>query len=149
MNEQPAIASTTTEAGQSRRPSRGAGRALWVAQTLLAAVFLMASYPKVTLDPTAVEGFAAMGFSPAGALIIGCLEVAGAIGLLVPRLSGLAALGVVALMIGATAAAALTMGLAPALMPAALGVLAALVGKGRWYQTVELTRWVRALAATR
>lgn len=151
MDEQPIIASTT-EAGQAggpRRPSRGAGRALWAAQVVLAAVFLMVSYPKLTLDPVAVAGFTAMGFSPTGAVIIGCLEVAGAIGLLVPRLSGLAALGVVALMIGAIIATILTMGAAPALMPAAVGVVAAVVARGRWYQTVELARWVRSFAATR
>jgi uncharacterized membrane protein len=91
------------------------------------------------------EGFAAMGFSAAGMLIIGCLEIAGAIGLLVPRLSGLAALGFVGLMIGATVATTLTMGVGPALMPAALGVVAALVAWGRWYRTVELAHSVRAV----
>jgi hypothetical protein len=40
---------------------------LWVAQVLIAVAFLAASYPKVTLDPMAVEGFATMGFSTARA----------------------------------------------------------------------------------
>jgi uncharacterized membrane protein YphA (DoxX/SURF4 family) len=122
---------------------------LWVAQVLIAVAFLAATYPKVTLDPMAVEGFATMGFSAAGTLIIGCLEVAGAIGLLVPRLTGLAALGVVALMIGATVATTLTMGVLPALMPAVLGVIGALVARGRWYQTVEHISSVRAFATAR
>jgi uncharacterized membrane protein YphA (DoxX/SURF4 family) len=151
MDEQPISASTTEagQAGEPRRPSRGAGRALWAAQVVLAAIFLMVSYPKLTLDPMAVAGFAAMGFSPIGAMIIGWLEVAGAIGLLVPRLVGLAAIGVVALMIGATTATILTMGAAPALMPVAIGVVAALVARGRWYETVELARWVRSFVASR
>lgn len=74
------------------------------------------------------------------------MEIAGAIGLLVPRLSGLAALGLVALMIGATVATVLTMGVAAVLMRVVLGVVAALVAWGRWYRTVELTHWLRTLA---
>jgi putative oxidoreductase len=147
MSRQNSTARATAAAGHGQAPGRGVHWALWVAQVLLALVFLAVSYPKVTLDPGAVEGFGAMGFSAAGTLIIGCLEVAGAIGLLVPRLSGLAALGLVALMIGATVATALTMGVASVLLPVVLGVVAALVAWGRWYRTVELTRSVRALAA--
>jgi uncharacterized membrane protein YphA (DoxX/SURF4 family) len=149
MSEQTITAATTSDAGHGEKPGRAVGAMLWVAQVLIAAAFLAASYPKVTLDPMAVEGFATMGFSTAGTLIIGCLEVAGAIGLLVPRLTGLAALGVVALMIGATVATTLTMGVLPALMPAVRGVMGALVARGRWYQTVELISSVRAFATAR
>jgi putative oxidoreductase len=149
MSEQTISAATTSDAGHGEKPGRAVGAMLWVAQVLIAVAFLAASYPKVTLDPMAVEGFATMGFSAAGTLIIGCLEVAGAIGLLVPRLTGLAALGVVALMIGATVATTLTMGVLPALMPAVLGVISALVARGRWYQTVEHISSVRAFATAR
>jgi hypothetical protein len=31
-------------------------------------------------------------------------------------------------------------------MPVVLGVVAALVGWGRWYRTVELAHWLRTLA---
>jgi putative oxidoreductase len=137
---------STTAAGSATRPGRAVNLALWVVQVLLAVVFLGASYPKVTFDPVTLEGFAAMGFNAAGTVIIGCLEIAGAIGLLVPRLSGAAALGLVALMIGATTATVLTVGGSAALLPVVLLVLAALVAWGRWYRTVELTRWVRGLA---
>jgi putative oxidoreductase len=142
MNPQHAPGSTARTA----HPRRGVNLALWVAQVLLAVVFLGAGYPKITLDPVAVSGFAAMGFGVAATVLIGCLEIAGAIGLLVPRLSGLAALGLVALMIGATVVTILTMGVAGALLPVVLGVVAALVAWGRWYRTVELARWGRALA---
>jgi putative oxidoreductase len=141
MSRQTTSASTTTT-----RPGRAVDVALWVAQVLLAVAFLAASYPKVTLDPVTVEGFAAMGFNTAWTLVIGCLEIAGAIGLLVPRLSGAAALGLVALMIGATTATVLTMGVAAALLPVALLVVAAPVAWGRWYRTVELARRLRGLA---
>ena len=146
MSTQHNPAATTTGAGHRQVPGRRVHWTLWVAQVLLALVFLAVSYPKVTMDPVAVDGFAAMGFSAAGTLLIGCFEIAGAIGLLVPRLSGLAALGLVALMIGATVATVLTSGVAGALMPVVLGVVAALVARGRWYRTVELTHWVRTLA---
>lgn len=36
----------------------------------------------------------------------------------------------------------LTMGPVPALMPVVIGVVAALVARGRWYRTVELAHWV-------
>lgn len=140
---------TATGAEHRQVPGRRVHWALWAAQVLLALVFLAVSYPKVTLDPVAVGGFAAMGFSTAGTMIIGCVEIAGAIGLLVPRLSGLAALGLVALLIGATVTTVLTMGVAGVPMPVVLGVVAALVAWGRWDRTVELAHWLRTLAGGR
>ncbi|RZT86608.1 DoxX-like protein [Pseudonocardia sediminis] len=137
-----AIAATSsTTAG--RRPGRTASVALWVGQVLVAAALLFASIPKVTLDPMAVEGFAAIGFSPTGTLVIGLLEIAGAIGLLVPRLTGLAALCTVALMIGAVTVTVVFMGAALAVLPAVIGVIAALVAYGRRHSTVQLAAWVR------
>ena len=146
MSKQTNTASGTSGSASATRPGRAVDIALWVAQVLLALVLLMASYPKVTLAPIAVDGLAAMGFSAAGTLIIGCLEIAGAIGLLVPRLSGLAALCVVGLMIGATVATILAMGVGAVLLPLVVGVVAALVARGRWYRTVELARTVRAVS---
>ncbi|MET8310293.1 DoxX family protein [Micromonospora sp. NPDC005173] len=141
MNKQTITELTTTGV----RPGRGADRVLWAAQSLIAAVLLLASFPKIIREPTVVGNFAEMGFNSVATLMIGCVEIAGAIGLLVPRLSGLAALGVVGLLIGATIATTLDMGVAPALLPAALGVMAAIVARGRWYQTVGLARSVRAV----
>jgi uncharacterized membrane protein YphA (DoxX/SURF4 family) len=82
-------------------PRRAANVALWALQIITAGVFVMAAVPKLTADPMAVAGFTAMGFGVAGMYIIGALEVAGAVGLLIPRLTGLAAACLVALMIGA------------------------------------------------
>lgn len=138
-----AIASTSTTS-TVRRPGRAASAALWVGQILVAATLLFASVPKVTFDPMAVEGFAAIGFSATGTLVIGLLEIAGAIGLLIPRLTGLAALCTVALMIGAVAFTIPTMGAAMAVLPALVGVVAALVAHGRRSSTAELVGLVRA-----
>lgn len=135
-----AIASTSTA---TRRPRRAASVALWVGQILVAMTLLFASIPKVTLDPMAVQGFAAIGFSPTGTLVIGLLEIAGVVGLLVPRLTGLAALCVVALMVGAVAFTIPGMGAAMAVLPAVTGVIAALVAYGRRHSTAELATRVR------
>ncbi len=95
-----ATAPTTTTAAPAR-PGRAANIGLWTLQVLTAAVFVFAAIPKITADPMAVAGFAMMGIGPAGMLTIGLLELAGAIAMFIPRLTGLAALCQVALMIGA------------------------------------------------
>ncbi len=70
--------------------------------------------------------------------------MAGAIGLLIPRLSGLASLGLVGLMIGAVATQVFVLR-APAMVvtPALLGVIAALIAWGRWSQTKRLAAMVK------
>lgn len=60
----------------------------------------------------------------------GVLEVAGAVGLLVPRLAGLAATGLVALMVGAAATNVVVLAVPPTL-PLVFGVLAAVVAMTR------------------
>src|SRR4051794_30448106 len=89
---------------------RAARVGLAVLQGLLAAIFLFSASGKLTLDPTVVAGFSAMGFSTTGTVIIGVLELLGAVGLLVPRLSGIASWALVGLMVGATLATVLTVG---------------------------------------
>jgi putative oxidoreductase len=74
---------------------------LWVLTALTAAMMAFAGTPKVMGNPMAVEGFAKMGFPSWFLPLIGILEIAGAIGLLIPRLSGLAALGLSFIMVGA------------------------------------------------
>jgi putative oxidoreductase len=77
--------------------------ALWVLQVVLAFQFAGGGLLKLTGSPELVELFAAIGAGQWLRYLVGALEVAGAVGLLVPRLSGLAALGLAALMVGATA----------------------------------------------
>ncbi len=137
----------TTSTTSTTRPGRTANITLWVVQVLLAIVYVGVSVPKVTLDPTAVEGFDAMvGFSATGTLVIGLLEIAGAIGLLVPKLNGIAALGLVGLMIGAVGVTTAAMGASMALLPAVLLVLAAVIAWFRRYRTVELIAMLRGRA---
>ncbi len=81
--------------------SRGVRIALWVASGLLTALYLFAGFMKVSSNPQAVEGFAKYGYSDGFRLFIGSCEMAGAIGLWIPKLSFWAAAGLVVIMLGA------------------------------------------------
>ncbi len=76
--------------------------ALRVVQVLLAFFFAFASaLPKLIAHASAVESFDEMGWGSAGMYAIGALELAGAIGLLIPVLQSAAAIGLSAMMVGA------------------------------------------------
>lgn len=70
---------------------------------ILAAIFAASGIAKLASLPFEVEAFARWGYPPAFMYFTGALEVAGAVGLLVPRLSAAASLCLSGLMIGATA----------------------------------------------
>ena len=102
--------------------------ALWVIQTVLAALFLFAGGFKLA-SPMAT--LAAQAHLPGPFMrFIGVCEVAGALGLLLPGLfrvrvglTALAAAGLAVIMSGATVLTAARMGPAPALFPLVVGVL--------------------------
>ena len=75
---------------------------LWVLQILLVALFLMASFPKLTSKPEAVERFRNYGYPDHFYLLIGALELLGAILLLIPKLAAYGASALVVNMIGAS-----------------------------------------------
>lgn len=129
------------------RPGRLANVALWVGQVIVATSFVMASIPKLTLDPITVDGFAAIGFSPTGTVVIGILEVAGVVGLLIPRLCGFTATCAVALMIGAITLTLANLPASLAVFPTVIGVIAALVAYGRRDRTAQLIGTVRHVVA--
>lgn len=131
----------TSTAGATRR---GTNIALWVLQVVAAGVFVLAAVPKLTADPQAVAGFTAMGLGIAGMYIIGALEIAGAIGLLIPRLSGLAGSALIALMVGAVISTLLVFGPGMVALPAAVLVLVAIIAWGRRGRTVQLVTTTRA-----
>ncbi|MQA23973.1 MAG: DoxX family protein [Micromonosporaceae bacterium] len=119
---------------------RGANIAFWVLQGLLAAFFLLAAAgPKLVGEQTAVQMFDEIGAGQWFRHLVGVLEFAGAIGLVIPRLAGLAALGLVGVMAGATLTQLVVFG-APvfAITPVILGVLLGVVAWGRWPQTRAL-----------
>ncbi len=102
---------------------------LWLAALLSAAVFLVAATAKLAGMMT--EQFLGWGFTPGFALVIGVLELFGAIGLLLPRTAGWAALGLSAIMIGAIVTYAVNHEPVAALLPAGMLGLLGLVLWGR------------------
>ena len=123
--------------------SRLANAGLWTLQVLLAVVYAFSAFGKLTAEAQNVAGFQAMGLGDTGMYIIGALELAGAIAMFVPRLTGLAALCFVALMTGAVIMTLAIGGGALAAIPATVGVVAAVVAWGRRDSTRRLVASVR------
>src|SRR5213083_2473914 len=95
---------TTVAAPATSTRGRPATIGLWVLQVLLGLMFVVGSgAPKLVGESYAVQIFDDLG-APWLRFVVGVLEVAGGIALLIPRLAGLAAACLVALMVGATAA---------------------------------------------
>jgi putative oxidoreductase len=111
--------------------------ALWVLQVVLAIMFAMAGFAKVGGDQAMVQMFATIGIGQWFRYLVGALEIAGAVGVLISRLSGLAALGLLCLMAGAILTNVLVLGTSP-LLPIVLMVVSALVAWGRWPRTRTL-----------
>jgi putative oxidoreductase len=135
MSDTGATSETRAVSAPTRR--RALTIALWALQALLALVFAMAGQAKVFGDQAMVEMFAAIGVGQWFRYAVGALELAGAVGVLIPRLSGLAALGLLCLMAGATLTNVLVLGASP-LLPIGLLVVSALVAWGRWPRTRTL-----------
>jgi len=134
---------TTPTATLTTSRSRAGNAALWTLQVLLAAVYAFSAFGKLTAEAQNVAGFEAMGLGMPGMYVIGALELAGAIAMFVPRLTGLAALCFVALMIGAVTITLAIGGGILVVMPATVGVLAAIVAYGRRDSTKALAARVR------
>jgi len=128
-------ASAVQPAGE-RRTRR---KVLWGAQIFLAAFLLIASgLPKLVGEANAVETFAQIGWGQGFRYLTGVVEVAGAIGLVVPRLAGLAATGLIGLMTGAVLTQVLVLEPAWSAMPAAFAVVFATIAWDRRPETREL-----------
>jgi uncharacterized membrane protein len=128
MNDNSAVSGMRAAPATSR--GRALGIALWALQAVLALVFAMAGFAKVGGDAAMVEMFATIGIGQWFRYVVGALEIAGAVGVLAPRLSGLAALGLVCLMAGATLTNLFVLGASP-LLPLVLLLMGALVAWGR------------------
>ena len=110
--------------------------ALWIIQGLLAALFVFSGGMKLVLpiekmqDPVALPGLFLR--------FIGVCELLGGIGLILPSLlrirpglTPLAAAGLIVIMIGAVVISVIYMGVASALIPLLVGILAAFIAYGR------------------
>jgi uncharacterized membrane protein YphA (DoxX/SURF4 family) len=124
-------------------PAARAGNvALWVLQAVLAFQFAGGGLLKLTGSPEMVDLFATIGAGQWLRYVVGALEAAGAVGLLVPRLAGLAALGLAALMVGATVTNLFVIHERPWL-PVGLLLVSATIAWGRRSRTRALRRMRR------
>ena len=111
--------------------------ALWIIQALLALLFLFAGGMKLILP---IEEMTQQIAMPGLFLrFIGVCEVLGALGLVLPWLLGIrrgltsfAAIGLVIIMIGATATTIIIGQVATSILPLMVGVLCLFVAYGRW-----------------
>jgi uncharacterized membrane protein len=101
----------------------------------------MASLPKLSGDPAMIEMFDSVGAGQWLRYVVGVLELAGAIGLLVPRVCGPAALGLAMLMVGATLTNLVALGASPAIPIGYLLVAAAIA----WFRRASIQAAVRTL----
>jgi uncharacterized membrane protein YphA (DoxX/SURF4 family) len=111
---------------------------LWILQVLLALLFLFAGGSKLVMPieamqqgPVVLPGYFLR--------FIGVVEVLGGLGLILPSLlrikpglTPLAAAGLIIIMIGATIITWVDMGVAPALIPLIVGLIAVFIAYGRW-----------------
>ncbi len=123
-------------AGTDRTRRPGTRTLLWTGRALLAACFVSASVQKLAGTGYMVNLFGKIGAGQWLRYLVGVLEFAGAVGVLIPVLSGLAAVGLTALMVGATATN-LLIGYDPWL-PVGFLILSALVAWSRRREIVRL-----------
>jgi uncharacterized membrane protein YphA (DoxX/SURF4 family) len=75
---------------------------VWTLTVLLAVFFLLAGGLKLRGVPSQVDSFVHWGYAPWFLYVIGAVESAGAVGLLVPRVAGFSALLLGGTMLGAS-----------------------------------------------
>jgi uncharacterized membrane protein YphA (DoxX/SURF4 family) len=121
-------------------------RALWVVQILLGLLFIWAGGMKLVMPIEQMQG-GPVEFPGWFLRFIGVVELLGGIGVILPSLlkikpglTPLAALGLVIIMIGATATGMMTGEVVMALIPLVVGVLAAFVAYGRWRLVPQMER---------
>jgi hypothetical protein len=108
----------------------------------MAALFAFAGINKLFgIQQEMVDNFARLGVGVWFRYLTGSLELAGAIGLLIPQLSGVAALELTCVMIGAVFTHLFVLPpKAIAFVPGSLGTIFVLIAWGRWTRTAALIR---------
>lgn len=117
---------------------------VWTVQALLAAYFV---YSATLLFGDGLVGkFTEIGVGQWLRYVTGVLELAGAVGLVIPFLSGLAALGLAGVMAGAVGTELFLLADGDALLPALLGGLALVVAVARRGTVRTALAWPRRAA---
>ena len=133
------MAQVLTENTQAASDSTGKllNVGLWLLQIGAAGMFLMVGFLKLSGDPQMVGLFDAIGLGQWFRYLTGSLEVLGAILLLVPRLSGLGALLLVGVMLGAVPTHLFVVGGSP-LSAIILLIVTGVVAWGRRERTMNI-----------
>jgi putative oxidoreductase len=131
-----ANADRETERTQSGKRARK-NNVLWAAQLVLAVFFVFAAVPKLAGANSAVASFAQIGAGQWLRYLVGTAELAGAIGLVIPRLAGLAAAGLAADMAGASIINIAVLHSAAAALTIPLCAAFALIARARWQHTTK------------
>ncbi len=108
---------------------------LWVLRVLLAAVFLSTGVRKWLGDDAMTATFAELGAGQWLRYVTGTLEIAGAIGLLIPFFAGAAAVGLMGVMVGAAFSEAFILGDGDPVAPVILFIVAAIVA---WFRRATI-----------
>lgn len=127
----------------------GAGRSvgnvvLWVVQVLLAAFFVFSGL--MLFGDGLIDKFDEIGVGQWLRYVTGALEIAGAIGLVIPRLCGLAALGLSGVMAGAVVTELFMLAEGGPVLPAVLLVVCLVVAFFRRDTMLELLARLRKAA---
>ncbi|MGN9792868.1 DoxX family protein [Streptomyces sp. OZ13] len=125
-------------------PSRRTHLAVRTLQIVLALFFAVASAgPKLVAHSSATEGFDRIGYGDWYMYLVGGLELAGAVALVIPILSGVSALALMGLMIGAFVTQVTVFDGENALTPVIFFALLAVVAVVRRRHNAELVAFVR------
>ena len=115
---------------------------LWILQIGAAGMFLMVGFLKLSGDPQMVALFDAIGLGQWFRYVTGSLEVLGAVLLLIPRLTGLGALLLVGVTLGAVTTHLFVIGGNP--LPAIiLLIVTGIIAWGRRERTIKLLAKIR------
>jgi uncharacterized membrane protein YphA (DoxX/SURF4 family) len=142
MTNEETVSTSSTAIGSSVR-GRAGSVALWVVQVILALQFLGAGMMKLAGAEAMVAMFGRLGGEPWLRYGVGIVELAGAVGILVPLLSGLAAACLSVHMLLATLTTVAFLSGEPTWLPLVVFLACALVAGGRWPETQALVARVR------
>ena len=133
------MAQELTEGTRSGSSSTGkiTNVVLWILQIAAAGMFLMVGFLKLSGNPQLVGLFEAIGLGQWFRYLTGTLEVAGAILLLIPRMSGLGAVMLAGVMAGAVVTRLFVIGGSP-LMAIILLAITTVIAWGRRQRTKDL-----------
>ncbi|MGW0700427.1 DoxX family protein [Streptomyces sp. NPDC002867] len=143
---------TTTSAAVSPPTGRRTDIAVRVLQIVLAVFFAIAgAAPKLVAHASATESFDKIGYGDWYMYLVGGLELAGAVALVIPVLSGVSAIALMGLMIGAFVTQITVFDGQYAITPVIFFVLLAIVARVRRDRTARLVAIVlrRPSAGTR